>query len=225
MELLGELKPDIAAQLLVLECFCPECVAKSWAVLYFGHRRHNQRRIIYIMNQYDKIRQQYLPGHIRVLLIAESPPPSAKTQSSRHFYRSEQVRQDDRLFVNTIKALYPETTELKESELEANKEEWLQRFKHDGWYMIEALPESQKHEVTKKQRQELIRDNLPALLEKVKRLAHSDTKVILIKSNVFDVAAEPLRQAGFNVLNKELLDYPGHFNQRAYREKLSAMVK
>ncbi len=51
-----------------------------------------------------------------------------------------------------------------------------------------------------------------------------DTKIILIKSNVFVVAAEPLRQAGFTVLNQELLDYPGHFNQRAYREKLSKLA-
>jgi len=37
---------------------------------------------------------------------------------------------------------------------------------------------------------------------------------------VFDVAAEPLRAAGFHVLNTELVDYPGQFNQHAYREKL-----
>ena len=52
-------------------------------------------------------------------------------------------------------------------------------------------------------------------------LTGADTKLILIKSNVFDVAAEPLREAGFTVLNTELLDYPGHFNQRSYREKLA----
>jgi hypothetical protein len=55
-------------------------------------------------------------------------------------------------------------------------------------------------------------------------LADPDTKIILIKSNVFEAAAEPLRQAGFTVLNKELLDYPGHFNQRAYREKLAKLA-
>lgn len=176
------------------------------------------------MNQYDKLRQKYKPARIKVLLIAESPPPSAETQSSRHFYRSEQVRRDDRLFSNTIKALYSEAAELKEAELEQHKEQWLQKFKDDGWFMIEALPESLKHEVTKPQRQELIRQNLPSLIEKVRGLAQPDTKIILIKSNVFDVAAEPLRQAGFNVLNSELLDYPGHFNQKAYREKLAKLA-
>ncbi|HEX6258259.1 MAG TPA: hypothetical protein VFZ48_02150 [Candidatus Saccharimonadales bacterium] len=177
------------------------------------------------MTSYDTVRRTYLPDHVRVLFIAESPPPAdAATQSSRHFYRGDTVRRDDRLFVNTIKALYPEAAELTEAQIEPNKEQWLRRFQADGYYMIEALKESQVHEVTKKQRQSLIAQSLPSILKRVGELAQSDTKLILIKSNVFDVAAEPLRAAGYTVLNKELLDYPGRFNQRAYREKLTAML-
>lgn len=176
------------------------------------------------MSPYDTIRRQYQPKHIKVLLVAESPPPAAEKDSSRHFYRSEKVRRDDRLFVNTIKALYPDATDKTEAELEPEKEQWLRKFQSDGWYMIEALDKSLPHEVTKQQRQELIRESLPNLIERVRKLADADTKIILIKSNVFDVAAEPLRQAGFTVLNKELLDYPGQFNQRAYREKLAKLT-
>lgn len=178
-----------------------------------------------VMDSYDISRQHYRPGKIKVLLVAESPPPSADTQSSRHFYRSEKVRRDDRLFTNTIKALYTEATDKTEAELESEKEQWLRRFQSDGWYMIEALEESQEHEVTKKQRQELIKKNIQGLIERVRKLADKDTKIILIKSNVFEAAAEPLRKAGFNVLNKELLDYPGHFNQKAYKEKLARLSK
>jgi hypothetical protein len=86
------------------------------------------------------------------------------------------------------------------------------------------LEESQEHEVTKVNRQDKIRTVLPKLIERVKTLADINTRIILIKSNVFDVAAEPLRQAGFNVLNTELLDYPGRFNQKAYREKLAKLI-
>ena len=90
--------------------------------------------------------------------------------------------------------------------------------------MIEALETSQRHEITKPQRQERIRESLPRLIERVKELAAKDTKIILIKSNVFAVAAEPLRRAGFNVLNTELVDYPGRFNQRDYREKIAKLT-
>lgn len=177
------------------------------------------------MNSYDDVRRLYRPKHIKMLLIAESPPPPPDVQSSRQFYYTDRIRKDDRLFINTIRALYPEALDISEAEIEAKKETWLHRFQQDGWYMIEALEESQEHEVTKKQRQQRIGDCAPRLIERVRELASPDTGIILIKSNVFEVAAEPLRQAGFTVLNTGLVDYPGRYNQRAYREKLAKLVK
>jgi hypothetical protein len=176
------------------------------------------------MSSYDDIRKQYQPQHIKLLLIAESPPPQADIQSSRHFYRSDTVRTEDRLFTNTVKALYPQAAQSTEPQIQAQKEVWLQQLKHDGIYMIEALDVSQRHSVTKEQRQQKIQQALPRLLERVAQLANPQTKIILIKSNVFDVATEPLRSAGFIVLNTELVDYPGRFNQPAYREKLQQLV-
>lgn len=177
------------------------------------------------MQSYEQIRQHYKPGRIKVLLVAESPPPAPGVQSSRQFYYTDRLRKDDRLFVNTIKALYDEAAGQTEGEIEPHKEAWLQRFKQDGYYMIEALETSQAHEVTKRDRQDKIAAALPRLIERVKDLADKETKIILIKSNVFEIAAEPLRAAGFTVLNSELVDYPGHYNQRDYREKLSKLLK
>lgn len=173
---------------------------------------------------YDEIRKEYKPKHIKLLFIAESPPPPASVESSRHFYRSEKIRRDDRLFTNTIKALFPEAAELTESQIQPDKEKWLRKFQTEGYYMIESLEESQVHEVTKAQRQEKIKETLPHLIERVKALVQPGTSVILIKSNVFDVAAQPLGAAGFNVLNTGLVDYPGRFNQKAYREKIMQLT-
>jgi len=172
------------------------------------------------MSFYEEVRQKYRPKYIKLLLIAESPPPPPKVQSSRQFYYTDRIRKDDRLFTNTIRALYPEVADVAEQVLQEKKEEWLRRLQKDGVYMIEALNESQPHEATKLQRQERIRENLPRLLARVRELAAPNMKIILIKSNVFEVAAEPLREAEFTVLNTELVDYPGRFNQRDYREKL-----
>jgi len=176
------------------------------------------------MNSYDARREKFKPGHIKILLIAESQPPDASIDSSRQFYRSEYTKSNDRLFINTIRALYPETINVNQKEIADNKEAWLHRFQADGYYMIEALEMSLAHEVTKEERQTLIRQHLPALLSRVKKLASKDTKIVLIKSNVFTVAAEPLRAAGLTVLNTELVDYPGRFNQKAYRSKLAQLV-
>jgi hypothetical protein len=176
------------------------------------------------MPTYDEIRKKYQPTRIKFLLIAESPPPAPEIQSSRQFYYTDRIREDDRLFINTIRALYPEATSTPEPELEERKEAWLRRLQTDGYYMIEALEISQRHQTTKKQRRERIHESLPRLIERVRELTAKSTKIILIKSNVFVVAAEPLREAGFTVLNTNLVDYPGHFNQRAYREKLAMLV-
>lgn len=173
---------------------------------------------------YEAVRKTYKPDRIRVLLIAESPPPAAHIQSSRQFYYTDHIRKDDRLFTNTIRALYPEAADLPEPELEAHKQEWLRRFQHDGWYMIEALTTSQQHEVTKAERQTRIKAALPELIKRVRDLCQPNTKLILIKSNVFEVTAEPLKMAGFKVLNTELLDYPGRYNQRPFREKLAKLA-
>jgi len=175
-------------------------------------------------NTYDEIRRRYKPVHIKCLLIAESPPPSSDAESSRHFYRTDKVRVEDRLFVNTIRALYPEAVNTPVPELEAQKEQWLKTFQSDGWYMIEALETSLPHAIPKPERQSLINKALPRLIERVQKLADSNTKLILIKSNVFVVARKPLQEAGFIVLNTELVDYPGRFNQRAYREKLANLA-
>ncbi len=177
------------------------------------------------MASYEDVRKKFKPKHIRVLLIAESPPPLPSVQSSRQFYYTDRIRKDDRLFTNTIKAIYSEAAELPEPEIQKQKKVWLNNFMKDGFYTIEALEESQEHEVTKTRRQELIRLSIPRLIDRVKELASSDTKIILIKSNVYEAAAGPLKQAGFKVLNKELVDYPGHYNQRAYREKLAKLLQ
>lgn len=173
---------------------------------------------------YDELRQHYRPAAAQWLFVAESPPPAAEAPSSRHFYRAEYRGPEDRLFVNTIKALFAEAEEQTEAQIDAQKEQWLRRYQENDCYMIEALEKSQRHQVTKEQRQERIREELPSLIERIGELARPDTKVILIKSNVYEVAAEPLRQAGFNVLNTGLVDYPGRFNQRAYREKVRALM-
>lgn len=176
------------------------------------------------MNEYEATRAQFKPLAVKWLLVAESPPPEASRGGSRHFYRTNQIRPEDRLFLGAIKALYPDSKDLTDKQIEEHKFEWLKRLQADGIYMIEALEVSQEHAVKKPERQEKIRLALPRLIERVGELANSDTKLILIKSNVFEVAAEPLRVAGFTVLNQALVDYPGVWNKAAYQEKLTKLM-
>ena len=176
------------------------------------------------MASYEQTRRQYKPDQIDWLFIAESPPPGADKNSSRHFYRADYHGPGDRLFASTIRGLYEEAHGLPEAEITKDKEQWLRRLQADGVYMIEALEESEEHEVTKKERQQHIRAALPRLIERVGELAWSGTKIVLIKSNPFEIASGPLREAGFNVLNNALVDYPGRYNQQAHRDKIRALL-
>lgn len=174
------------------------------------------------MSSYEDLRQQYRPQTIEWLFLAESPPPGAGAGGSRHFYRTDKMRLEDRLFLNTMRALYPKSTEGKpETDLEIHKEAWLRRFQADGCYMTEALEESQQHKVKKEIRQEKIGAALPRLIERLRILTTPQTKLFLIKSNVYEVASSPLQAAGFKVMNSHLIDYPGRFNQARYRERLT----
>ncbi|GAC1373091.1 MAG: hypothetical protein NVSMB39_7350 [Candidatus Saccharimonadales bacterium] len=177
------------------------------------------------MSEYDEVRQTYRPEVIKYLLIAESPPPRAGVASSRQFYRAEYQAPDDWLFANTMRVVFAEAADLAIKELEAQKEQWLRRFAEVGFYMIEALEKSLTHDVTKKRRREILAEHTDELASRVGELDASAAKLILIKSNVYDMLAGPLRAAGFAVLNEELLDYPGRFNQAYYRRKLAGMLE
>jgi hypothetical protein len=170
------------------------------------------------------LRQSYKPTSVKWLFIAESPPPTAGTISTRHFYRTG-IGSADRLFANTIKALYGEASKLSETELAEQKESWLHQFQSDGCYMIECLDDSLPHDTTPAERKQKIKAVLPQLISKVRKLASADTKVILIKSNPYNIATTPLRAAGFNVINQALIDYPGYWREEPYRQKLAQTMQ
>ncbi len=169
--------------------------------------------------QYELIRQTYKPADIKWLFVAESAPPPAGTISTRHFYLND-VGEGDRLFTNTVKALYPEVLNIGETDLARQKHDWLKRFQSDGCYMIESLEESLPHGTTPAVRKQKIKDILPQLITKIEALSGPNTKIILIKSNPYNIASGPLKEAGLNVINDALIDYPGYWREEPYRQKL-----
>ena len=175
--------------------------------------------------EYELIREKYRPVKIKVLFIAESPPPADSSKpTTRAFYRLEAAGDGDRLFNNTMQALYPDEVGGNLENPASRKAELLQRFQADGFYMIEVLDESLVPGTKTSQRQKELKEAVPALVEKVKKLADDQTKIILIKSNPFKICADPLREAGFDVLNTETLNYPGYWQEKAYREKLAKLL-
>jgi UDP-glucose 6-dehydrogenase len=174
--------------------------------------------------EYEKLRSNYRPAEIKWLFVTESPPPPPETGGTRHFYELG-VESNDRLYSNTMKALYSEAVSLSEKQLGTDKEQWLRRFADDGCYQIESLEVSLPHGTKTAERHKHISQNLPTLIEKIKALATMDTKVILIKSTVYKMASEPLKAADINVINSDFIDYPGYWREQQFVQKLSSLMK
>jgi hypothetical protein len=170
-----------------------------------------------VQNEFEVARQKYRPSEIEYLLIAESPP---KKESGRFFY-FEDVTKHDALFLETMKVLYP--SEYKDTKyVRRNKANFLQKFMNDGFYLIDStdIPI-----VDKSKRQKQIEQAFPDLCRKVRELAGSKTKIILVSRGVYDVCFNRLKSEGFNVINTEMTDHPSSGGQTKYRNKIGKLLK
>ena len=163
-------------------------------------------------SDFDTARERYRPDHIKTLFIAEAPP----TLDSKRFFYFENITSHDALFWETMRVLYSVT------ELERNrKAEFLTRFKMDGFFLIDACSLPIPKGVTKKSE---IRKSLKDLKSRIKDLVEPDTQIILICKTVYDVCFRDLREADFNILNKEMIPHPAFGHQSDFRNKLGRVI-
>ena len=90
--------------------------------------------------------------------------------------------------------------------------------------MIDAVEKPIKKGTSDSMRAKLINENFPRLLQKVKKLAGNDTKIILIKKIVFKELEKKLKAQGFSVINTEMLDFPASGRQPQFREKFKKLI-
>jgi len=163
-----------------------------------------------IAKKLEKARQKYLPKNIKYLLIAEAPPDSLE-----RFFYFEDVKKHDYLFLGVAQAMYPD---LKEKFLASKrnieiKKSILTKFKNDGFFLLDLS------ELPLTLMQESLENQLPNLKEKIEKVANKQTKIILIKVNVYDTAYSYLVKQGFeNVINYRI-PFPGQGGQKKFQEK------
>ena len=167
---------------------------------------------------FELARQKYKPEVIKFLLIAEAPP---KVESKRFFY-FEDVKNGDSLFLETMKVLYLNDC-LDIKDVRRRKSEFLEKFKNDGFYLIDASDKPiEDTRLTKKRKQ--IKDSIPSLIKKIESLISEDTKIILISSTVYEVCCNRLKAEGFNVINECAIPFPISW-QKEFRRKLFTLLK
>lgn len=121
-----------------------------------------------------------------------------------------------------IEALYPQ---LKKQFIASGrdskvKSQILGKFRSNGFYLLDLS------DVPRGMLRDPLASQLPSLGQKVERLVNKETKIILIKSNVYDLAFPYLKNLGFKNIVDKRIPFPGSGQQkkfqRLFREALRA---
>ena len=170
-------------------------------------------------SEFDLARAAYCPSQIKYLFVAEAPPSLG---SGRFFYFPD-VRTGDSLFLEMMKVLYPDYCSCA-ADIRPRKAELLERFKREGYYLIDSVDQPLKDPRPMVKRRD-IQTCLPTLIQKIHACCQEGTGVILISATVYEVCVAPLLAAGIRILNTESIDFPGSGGQRKFREKLGKLMQ
>lgn len=170
---------------------------------------------------YERARQLYLPSPIRLIFITEAPPT---TDTNRYFY-FEKVSRGDSLFLELMKVLFPEEVAAFDTvkALRAEKKYFLERFTEAGFHLIHATDTPQP-DTTATARKHTYRSYIPQLILQLQKLIDKKTPVVLISAVVHEACCQGLQQAGYTVLNKEMIEFPNSGQQINFRRKLSTLL-
>jgi hypothetical protein len=147
--------------------------------------------------------ESFRPAVVDCLLVAEAPP----TDETRYFY-FETVATQDSLYLEVSKALF---YSLDTERLRANKARYLSRLRDQEMWLVDLAedpvpdPGDKFHYLT---------TWVDSLVERCQAI--HPRRVILLASSVYDVAYQPLQDAGVPVVNVRT-PFPGSGRQKEFR--------
>lgn len=167
----------------------------------------------------ESARRRYLPEQIKVLFVAEAPPANLQ-----RFFYFENVKHHDWLFLALMRFLYADASDAAAKELRSRKQELLHRFRTDGYYLVDAREKPMLKGTSTAMKRRLIRDSLDRLITRLRKLGVDEIPIVLISSPVYAVCSRPLKDAGLNVINTEMIDFPCCGRQTLFRQKLGSLL-
>lgn len=174
---------------------------------------------------------RYKPATIRVLFIAEAPPAF---RVNRLFY-FEDLSEGDTLFLEMMKTLYGLAVGFTQNGfspgssaagIRSRKSELLARFMREGYFLIDASEDPMPDRASSSQKMALLRASVPRLLFRLKEFGvQKSTPIVLIGGVTHSVCAQPLLNAGFNLINDAMIDHPARGGQIRFRQKLHCTLQ
>lgn len=173
------------------------------------------------INSFRQAREKYRPANIKVLFITEAPPAE---EQQRYFYY-EHVRRGDSLFMEMIKVLFTEEVEAFETVKAIRREKtyFLERLQEEGYYLMGAVDQPLPGKTAA--RAHIYRENLPALMKEILRIARPNTPIVIISAVVYRAIGETLKASGFKVIHEEIIEFPNSGQQINFRRKLKPLLR
>lgn len=154
-------------------------------------------------------REKYRPERVKVLFISESPTSRMIDGRYVYFYFPGVPAKSHWLYRYTMEAVYGSV------DLSRPREEYLQRFCDDGYYLLDAA-RCPVNDHSKQSKKNAIKScSSLYLLPEIKQLQPS--AILLIKANVYRMLRQWLVDEGFRVLNDRFIPFPSNGWQRNSR--------
>jgi len=174
--------------------------------------------ISHLKTKLENARRFYKPDNIKFLLIAEAAPDTF----DRFFYYPEVFKHDD-LFLGISTALFPGLKEehvirrrRKDSSI---KKIILNKFKNEGFYLLDLS------ELPMSLLSGSLNGQVSSLIERFKNIISSTTKIILIKTTVYDAAYLELRKHHINNVIDCRIAFPGSGQQTKFQIDFAEALK
>lgn len=167
----------------------------------------------------ETARQFYKPDRIKYLLIAEAAPDNL----DRFFYYTDVFKHDD-LFLGISRVLFPSLKDehlIKRRRRDSTiKKIMLEKFKSEGFYLLDLS------ELPLSLLSSSLNSQVPSLIKRIKPIINKDTKIILIKTTVYDAAFSFLLKEGIKNVIDSRISFPGSGQQaKFYVEFTEALRK
>ncbi len=182
-------------------------------------------------SHFEAALRRYRPLQFRAVFVAEAPPAF---ETGRFFYFPD-VHRADTLFLEMMKVLYFGTNDresdernerIRVADIRRTKARWLKRFQDDGFYLIDASDQPMPEAASTVAKRRRLEATLPITRREVKALVGvTQTPVILIGVLTYTVCAEPLRNEGIRILNREPINHPARGGQVEFRRKLTLLLQ
>jgi hypothetical protein len=165
---------------------------------------------------YERLREQYRPKRVRLLLVGESVP-DPRDLELRFFY-APKLSQHDNLFRGVVLGIYAQR--FRRGSAGQSKASWLMRLRDDGVFLVDAVPHpvnTRKGSVRRHELREHVDDAIAAIA------APRPMGIVICHKPTYEVLAPPIRRAGLPLLHDDALKFPIGNWREDFANSLSAL--